>query len=62
MSVVQKIDTQSKDSILQHRILEAIKGKTVENPVLQRLRQVISGKTGLAITSYDRMHNRHNRG
>ncbi len=47
---------------LRYQVLEAIKGKNVSNPVLQRLRQAVTGKTGLAITSYDRMHTRHNRG
>ena len=53
---------QTKDQTLQHRVLEAIKNKNLANPVLQRLRQVISGKTALAITNYDRMHHRHSRG
>ncbi len=59
MGAAIKQDTNTQ--ILQHAVLEAIKGKAVTNPVLQRLRQTISGKAGLVITSYDRMHTRHNR-
>ena len=34
------------------------------HPVLQRLKRsmISKGETGMAITSYDRMHHRHNRG
>lgn len=62
MTALQKVESQNKDQILRYQVLEAIKGKNVANPVLQRLRKVVTGKTGLAITSYDRMHTRHNRG
>jgi len=62
MTALPKVQNQNKDQELRYQVLEAIKGKNVSNPVLQRLRQAVTGKTGLAITSYDRMHTRHNRG
>jgi hypothetical protein len=62
MTALPKVQNENKDQALRYQVLEAIKGKSVSNPVLQRLRQAVTGKTGLAITSYDRMHSRHNRG
>ena len=59
MLAVKKTDSNSVN--IRHMLMETIKDKSVANPVIQRLRQNISGKTGLAITSYDRMHHRHNR-
>jgi hypothetical protein len=38
-----------------------LRQRDVANPALQRLKNSINGKTGLVITSYDRMHHRHNR-
>jgi hypothetical protein len=61
MSVAKEVETKNTDQSLRYKLLEVIKGKGVVNPVLQRLRQSVDGRTGLAITSYDRMHHRHNR-
>lgn len=43
------------------RAQQAIRQRSLENPALQRLRDKLDGKAGLIITSYDKMHHRHNR-
>lgn len=40
---------------------QALRQRSLENPVLQRVRDSLEGKAGLVITSYDKMHHRHNR-
>jgi hypothetical protein len=49
---------------VREKTLVGLRSRNVANPVLQRLRQNMfdQEKTGLVITSYDRMHHRHNRG
>lgn len=61
MSALKKIDLAYQARDLQSVIMQTLKQKNITSPVLQRLRQNISGKTGLVIHSYDRMHHRHNR-
>jgi len=43
------------------RGMQALKQRNVQNLVIQRLRDSFDGKAGLVITSYDKMHHRHNR-
>ena len=49
---------------VREKTLVGLRGRNITNPILQRLRQNMfdQEKTGLVITSYDRMHHRHNRG
>ena len=62
MSAIQlKKSTASLTKDWRDRGQQALRQRSIENPVLQRARDNLDGKAGLIITSYDKMHHRHNR-
>lgn len=59
------IDDAAGNAISDEQVAMVLKNVTPKHPVLRRLHQKLNSEKGMgpeaAITSYDRMHHRHNR-
>lgn len=60
-NALKKIDNRMNNDEWCSKTNHLLRQRDINNPALQRLKNSINGKTGLVITSYDRMHHRHNR-